>query len=976
MPIGIKVTAIDHGDLLGLADDDHTQYLLATTEWDAIVDGIGTRPNHFATLQAAVDSAARVIFVAVDIGSEATVQIRDFDDFFVPTGQKVELIFSIKPTFIPFEAGSSISMPNIVCARNVRFQNCFWDTTTVRFVDFNGLLPGTNVEFVTCRFHGGGSQVFIPNAPARFTFLGCAFTSCVAPFEASGSTPVFVTACQFVACTGTFVLKNSSNLAQIVGTVFSGNSPTDFVVDANGGQNTQISGCLFSANTGLSVVRLGLFSSLSGNTFTGTSQSSPLNHYALLNGRGNVVSGNVFDSSPRRSCVLAKETSELITGNAFLITSLLTVDTTTDLNEDLAIGETDVDVVSASVFEPGDYIHIDSETMEITSIAGNTLTVIRGVNTTTDAVHSNGADIFRGPGTGIKVGGTLGTSARGAIIVSNSFIDKTVTNTRAIGIQIRGYLNAANREVIMVGNTFQNTVAQDLDDPVHGEDSTSQAMANKGIGSRGPILVPELDNDQTLGADLKRFSNIFTRAIDILNNFSFKSGTGFALTFDHAITANRTLTIPDATDTVVLLALAQTLINKTLTSPIINGATLNGILDAGAATSFELPNSATPVVDAAGEIALDTSIASFDPGIKFHDGANEQTVIALRTSELSVTDNDVIVYDSASGRFRMVAQGERGLVSYFSLEDGNANDSAGSNDGTVVGATATVNGRIGEAFSFDGTNDNITINTVLTNSLSTTTTGTWSAWVKLVDATPSEIKIITSFSDTSANEFIHLRIKTTGELLAKTTDAGVAQWTLETDAAVFADDTWVHVAVTHDGTAPVLYVDGIAVAQTFTVATDKTKWFFDLTDLDNGRIGNRNVNSGGETNHFNGVIDEVKFYNRALSAVEIETEYLRGKNHLDKSQDLQIGNDNLFVDVSTGKVGINAALPVSKLHIDQASSTAVEPVLTLDQADISEGVIDFLASDRGVIPQNQASVSSVRVELNGTIFTLALYADQ
>ena len=62
-------------------------------------------------------------------------------------------------------------------------------------------------------------------------------------------------------------------------------------------------------------------------------------------------------------------------------------------------------------------------------------------------------------------------------------------------------------------------------------------------------------------------------------------------------------------------------------------------------------------------------------------------------------------------------------------------------------------------------------------------------------------------------------------------------------------------------------------------------------------------------------------------------------------------------------------------HFDQPTADAAIPVLALDQADISEGFINFIGSDRGVIAGATASDVSVRVELDGTVYRLALYAD-
>lgn len=93
--------------------------------------------------------------------------------------------------------------------------------------------------------------------------------------------------------------------------------------------------------------------------------------------------------------------------------------------------------------------------------------------------------------------------------------------------------------------------------------------------------------------------------------------------------------------------------------------------------------------------------------------------------------------------------------------------------------------------------------------------------------------------------------------------------------------------------------------------------------------------------------------------------------------DMAFGVDN-SVDMTIltgGNVGINETNPVAKLHVDQAVDDAAIPTLILDQADISEGFINFIGSDRGVITGATDSLKSVRVELGGVIYRLALYVD-
>ncbi len=75
------------------------------------------------------------------------------------------------------------------------------------------------------------------------------------------------------------------------------------------------------------------------------------------------------------------------------------------------------------------------------------------------------------------------------------------------------------------------------------------------------------------------------------------------------------------------------------------------VIDFGDASSFEIPNSAAPTVNATGEIALDTTITDHKGLIKYYDGTGEMVVIACPTANLTTTDNYGLTYDAATDSF-------------------------------------------------------------------------------------------------------------------------------------------------------------------------------------------------------------------------------------------------------------------------------------------------------------------------------------
>jgi len=102
---------------------------------------------------------------------------------------------------------------------------------------------------------------------------------------------------------------------------------------------------------------------------------------------------------------------------------------------------------------------------------------------------------------------------------------------------------------------------------------------------------------------------------------------------------------------------ASTALSDFANLALVAGDVFTGVHDFGGATSLEIPNGAAPTVDAAGEIAVDTTITDHTGAIKLHDGTEEITVIGVPTAQITTTDGHVVQYDAATNQFIMAAVG-------------------------------------------------------------------------------------------------------------------------------------------------------------------------------------------------------------------------------------------------------------------------------------------------------------------------------
>jgi len=200
---------------------------------------------------------------------------------------------------------------------------------------------------------------------------------------------------------------------------------------------------------------------------------------------------------------------------------------------------------------------------------------------------------------------------------------------------------------------------------------------------------------------------------------------------------------------------------------------------------------------------------------------------------------------------------DSGLVAYYPLDDpGDAPDESGygdDNDGTVEGSPSESVGIFGSGgYDLDGTDDYIEVDDSASLEMSDTDEVTVSAWVKLDEIRPGW-RAIFQHSDTSYN--LHLDDGKNPEFTIYD-----GTWYSAAAGSSLGPDDWVHLVGTFDGDKARLYVDGTEVDQV-SAPND-----IDSAGGVNAGLG-ENVDASGR--HLDGSIDEVRVYNRSLSASEV-----------------------------------------------------------------------------------------------------------
>ncbi len=204
------------------------------------------------------------------------------------------------------------------------------------------------------------------------------------------------------------------------------------------------------------------------------------------------------------------------------------------------------------------------------------------------------------------------------------------------------------------------------------------------------------------------------------------------------------------------------------------------------------------------------------------------------------------------------------------LNSTTSTDSSGNGyNGTLAGGPVPVLGKVGQALKFNGSADYITaggssLNSLPNNSLSV------AAWFKHSTASPGGVDdyIIDKAAIGAASYGLYLD-KTTTKVGFLTYD-GTFDVVLSNSGG-YNDDAWHHAVGVWDGTNDTIYVDGVLQSGS-TAAGAAT---LDSTALFIGAYSDNGSPFAGS--YWDGSIDDVRVYNRALSATEVLKLYNAGK---------------------------------------------------------------------------------------------------
>jgi len=258
----------------------------------------------------------------------------------------------------------------------------------------------------------------------------------------------------------------------------------------------------------------------------------------------------------------------------------------------------------------------------------------------------------------------------------------------------------------------------------------------------------------------------------------------------------------------------------------------------------------------------------------FQLGSTSASTMNITGAAITFTGENGSLYQPVYGT-------DDGLVLYlpFSIDQTNISNttydrSPYGNDGTLRGEMNSgelnngtwTKGKYGNAMSFDGVDDFINTSNNEILNFGASTDFTLEVWINTVST--GTMRVIAKLFNTGEPSPGYLLFISSGTARLSIDDGPTVATQIESTSPI-NDGAWHHVAGTfdRDGNAHI-YIDGVLED------SEDISSFGDISNNHSLLIGRESASAG--TFPYNGSLDEVRIYKRALTAEEIRTHYLRG----------------------------------------------------------------------------------------------------
>ena len=205
-----------------------------------------------------------------------------------------------------------------------------------------------------------------------------------------------------------------------------------------------------------------------------------------------------------------------------------------------------------------------------------------------------------------------------------------------------------------------------------------------------------------------------------------------------------------------------------------------------------------------------------------------------------------------------------GLVSYWPFDEDRqsvAADRVGANSGILMNGPVwrPQGGKLDGALEFDGIDDYVDIGNL---DITSGTGVTFAFWCKARNVSSQDARFVAKATGVSDQEHYWMVSAYEGGALRFRLKTNGSTTTLISAANQIPANDWCHVAATYDGSSMRLFRNGVEIAKrevsgTITIDPDV-----------NAAIGNQPLHAG--SNPFDGLLDDMRVYHRALSSDEIK----------------------------------------------------------------------------------------------------------